>query len=403
MSVGISLEGRVYSTQVYNGIDGTLVVDFDAGDYESGSTWDSSETGETWTINGNASIYQGYWDAKGPFGYMAEAAATNLCLQSEDFSTTWSANRTTVTANAAVAPDGTMTADKLDNSGTTSDRMVMYQSFTSTNATYSQSCYFQAGTIAFAQLGFYDGSSTYFAGFNLLTGAEDFADAGTTTSIEDAGDGWYRCTVHFLYPSTTGRIYVGGYKTTNTPIYAPSVTNADYVYTWAAQAELGSFPTAYIPTTTTSVTRNADVLTYDDAGNIEDAAGTAYVEASSDWSSQSAQRYALSRYGNGYFPRATTTSSSVASYDGTNFSLSPSGTSFYRTPQKTATTWGDALTAYSPAALQPDASPALYDGTIGTGDIGVGSSNGGTNQWSGTIRNVQIYSTELTAAEVQDI
>ena len=49
----------VYSSQIYNGIDGTLAVDFNAADYvnkTSDTTFPSSTTGEVWTLNGNTFI-----------------------------------------------------------------------------------------------------------------------------------------------------------------------------------------------------------------------------------------------------------------------------------------------------------------------------------------------------------
>ncbi len=48
--------GKIFRAQLYDGIDGTLNVDFDPNDWTSGSTFNSVETGELWTINGNASI-----------------------------------------------------------------------------------------------------------------------------------------------------------------------------------------------------------------------------------------------------------------------------------------------------------------------------------------------------------
>ena len=50
--------GEAYSAQIYDGIDGTLVADFDpTRDASVGdTTFTSSTTGEVWTINGNASI-----------------------------------------------------------------------------------------------------------------------------------------------------------------------------------------------------------------------------------------------------------------------------------------------------------------------------------------------------------
>ena len=76
-------------------------------------------------------------------GFFVEEARTNLCLQSEDFETTWSNNQTvTITANSTVAPDGNTTADTLDDTAGGSFRR-MEQSFTvaDDNATYTFSFY----------------------------------------------------------------------------------------------------------------------------------------------------------------------------------------------------------------------------------------------------------------------
>lgn len=49
--------GKVYRAQIYNGINGTLAVDFNAGDaLVGGTTWTSRTTGEVWTVNGTASV-----------------------------------------------------------------------------------------------------------------------------------------------------------------------------------------------------------------------------------------------------------------------------------------------------------------------------------------------------------
>lgn len=45
-----SLNGRIHQAQIYNGINGTLAVDFDPSRWSSGTTFTAS-TGETWTIN----------------------------------------------------------------------------------------------------------------------------------------------------------------------------------------------------------------------------------------------------------------------------------------------------------------------------------------------------------------
>ena len=42
-------------------------------------------------------------------------------------------------------------------------------------------------------------------------------------------------------------------------------------------------------------------------------------------------------------------------------------------------------------------------GTMGTGNLAIGSSNAGARQWDGTIREVKIFDTELTAEEIGDL
>ena len=73
----------------------------------------------------------------------------------------------------------------------------------------------------------------------------------------------------------------------------------------------------------------------------------------------------------------------------------------YNAPQSLASTWGNNLTAYYNGI--PDATPATYSGTFGTGNLGIGSNNTGANTWNGTIREVKIFDSELTAAEVGDL
>lgn len=65
------LTGNVYSSAIYNGIDGTLVLDFNPfRDYVSGNTMTSSTTGEVYTANGNAK-FVGQWTANGNAAFIA--------------------------------------------------------------------------------------------------------------------------------------------------------------------------------------------------------------------------------------------------------------------------------------------------------------------------------------------
>lgn len=61
-SLSYALNGKIYDSEGYAGLQITspttsvMKYDFDPGEWVSGTTWTSSETGEVWTINGNAKV-----------------------------------------------------------------------------------------------------------------------------------------------------------------------------------------------------------------------------------------------------------------------------------------------------------------------------------------------------------
>ena len=226
--------------------------------------------------------------------------------------------------------------------------------------------------------------------FNLHDGTMSGTD---TVSIDAVGNGWYRCSC--LLPAGNNQFVIG-------PAISTSNGNTNYlgvegsgIYVWGAQLEQGTYPTSYIPTTTTAVTRNADVLIAGDM--VTNAAGSAYAEASSIWST-GVSHYLLQRGAN-LFYMGGGTPTRIYTNDGSTISFA-SGTTYQNIPTSMAATWGDALTTYMRGTA---GSPALYDGTFGTGNLGIGNTNTGSAQWNGTIREVKIFDSELTAEEVGDL
>lgn len=182
-------------------------------------------------------------------GVLAEGPATNLTLRSQELnSATWTpfsvgVGIAAVTANYGAAPDGTMTAERLQVAAcpANGDRSAVSQVFASTSAAYTGSLYLK-GVSGSGSIGHVQYSSAESAGV--------YSECAYTSTA------WTRCSVTKTYASITGGIGLGCYR------YTPFIpgshdTGAADVLVWGHQTETGTVPTSYIPTTTAAVARGA--------------------------------------------------------------------------------------------------------------------------------------------------
>jgi hypothetical protein len=283
---------RYKATKLYSEIPITGVGDFTVGRLLNTATRVNSN-GNIEVVNANIPRLD-YYTTGGVAGcpaLLVEPSAENLLLQSEAFNTTWSAlNGATVTPNTTASPDNNVTADTI-NLSTTADSRVRQIITSSNSTTYTISCFFKnialvAGEtfrfrvnnakaapndfIAGAIVDLAAGTATYFQ-----TGTAGTGISGTgSASIENYGNGWFRVRATFTIGTA------GGSATTLVEIIQPSASAARSFYAWGAQVEVGSVATSYIPTTTGSVTRNADVISVSGAvsGLIGQSEGTIYAE-----------------------------------------------------------------------------------------------------------------------------
>lgn len=217
-------------------------------------------------------------------GLLMEETRTNLCLQSQVLGTTWTTARASVTADAAVAPDGTTTADKLVEDNTVTNTHLLAQGFTLANTTtVTVTAYVKAVERTSFRILLKDnttGTNSFSAIFDLALGTvNSTAVAGTGTiaasSITAINNGWYRV-------SMTGIPYTSGTAAAINLVLvqgAATITytgdNASGVYVWGVQIEAGAFASSYIPTTTVAVARAADICTISTLGSWFNAsAGT---------------------------------------------------------------------------------------------------------------------------------
>ena len=188
-------------------------------------------------------------------GFLVEEQRTNLFTYSSQFDdAAWTKLNATITANTIVAPDGTLAGDALTTSGAAVAQRVA-QSPTATGS-LSFSVYAKAGSAQFIQI-LQTTDGNVFGNFDLANGVVGTKGSSATSTITAVGNGWYRCSVSAtLASSNNWGIYITpSASAAYGALYTATVAN---LFIWGAQLEAGAFPTSYIATVASQVTRAVD-------------------------------------------------------------------------------------------------------------------------------------------------
>jgi len=222
-----------------------------------------------------------------PYLYM-DNTSTNVTTYSEDLSNgAWVKSNTLVTSNAILAPNGTITADKLI-ADTVNTQHSISNSFgaVSTNQIWTRSVYVKKAEYSNVVLSvgsFAAYNDWKYVAFNLDTNTFTGASSATTYGYTSIGNGWVRIwfTVTVTAASTDSFVIKVSDNPANAsqgPSFAGNGTSG--IYVWGMQTENRQYPSSYIPTASASATRNIQgiSLTNLQATNILSPNFTLYSE-----------------------------------------------------------------------------------------------------------------------------
>lgn len=204
-------------------------------------------------------------------GLLIEESRTNLLTYSEQFdNAAWTKTRASISANAAPAPDGANTADKLveDSTAGATHPVSSAAATLAANTSCTASVFVKPAGRNYVVLRVTPDGTNYIAcGFNLTTGSAGTPvnagnGSGAAATITAMTDGWYRISLSGIPSSSAANPALGVYPAIGTTLDSSGwIYNGDGasgLYIWGTQLEAGSFPTSYIPTTSASATRAAE-------------------------------------------------------------------------------------------------------------------------------------------------
>jgi hypothetical protein len=204
-------------------------------------------------------------------GILVEPTQTNFALRSQEFTNSyWGKVRITVTGSATTAPDGTLTADKIVGNSDSNTHYIFRSISFSDQDIFTFSIFVKRAEYNFFNISDFQQGVFSNVRFDLING---ITEIGPTTigghinsTIEDVGNGWYRCSI--THPNPFGIAY----SFSGTPTFDSGLNyvgdNVSGVFIWGAQLERGPIATSYIPTVASEVTRPADIISLSNQSSL---------------------------------------------------------------------------------------------------------------------------------------
>lgn len=248
-------------------------------------------------------------------GVLNEGARTNLVIRSEEFSNVaWTVANSgsvnpVVTADQGIAPDGTMTADRVQFSAcpASTNASFILQTGRGTSGSNVGSVYCRGTSI----------SQTI-----SVCAFDDGANLGACTQVVCPATGWVRASQLKTIAATTGGLVIGCNNASNY-VGAASTGAADVLLS-DAQYEAGTYASSYIKTVAASAARVAETATFAGVATsgIASTGSAALTFIAPSNGAEDSGWYLLTAGGTARFLFQYITSTNVYVYDGTNLSVS---------------------------------------------------------------------------------
>ena len=216
---------------------------------------------------------------------LLESQRSNLSAHSEYLNaSSWATGNLygTLTDNAAASPEGLNNAASMIANATNNAHYFDETSYSAIlGSDYTFSFFVKSNGSDFVQIATSTGFLSKYQNYNISTGelaGGDAIAAGYVPTIKAIGsNGWYRVSLKATTTSTKARFLIIPIIT-DTTRNASFVGNGDGIYVWGIQKEQGSYPTSYIPTMGSAVTRSREVSSLTGFDFFSNGEGTALIE-----------------------------------------------------------------------------------------------------------------------------
>jgi len=265
-------------------------------------------------------------------GLLVEESRTNKIPYSEDFTNTYWTTQNGVTdlnTNGVLNPKGDQAYLYTANSGSARKRLITANT-TPGAVSFVFSVYIKSAGARYVQL-LWAPTGFDYCNFDLVAGTPGTKGSGISNpKITDVGDGWYRLSMYVQNTTPTQVFSILAVDSASAAFAASATYKGEAFYLFGFHVEEGTFPTSYIPTSGSTVTRAADVASITGSNFsrwYEQSEGTYYAQASKLGINPSLQQTILTseifntRYPEFSFRPASESPAGAARVYGTNLSV----------------------------------------------------------------------------------